>query len=231
MSDRDSFIDEVSEEVRRDRMFSLWKRYGPFVIGAVVAVVIATGVKAWLDGEAADAARQAGGALIAAADAPPAEAAAALESLAAETDHKGAALLARLRAAAALAAAGETAKAADAYDEVAADAGADRTLQDFAAYRAVALRAPAMEPVAAAAAFAPIAEGAGPFRLLGLEGQASAWIREGRRDDAIDALRRITEADETPNGLRQRVAATLTALGAPIDAAAPAGVSDTEGEG
>ena len=69
MSDRDSFIEEVSEEVRRDRMFSLWKRYGPFVIGGIVAVVALTGVKNWLDSEAEKAARQAGGALIAAAEA------------------------------------------------------------------------------------------------------------------------------------------------------------------
>ena len=34
----------VSEEVRRDRMFGLWKRYGPFVIGAIVVFVVGAAV-------------------------------------------------------------------------------------------------------------------------------------------------------------------------------------------
>ncbi|MEL6318680.1 MAG: hypothetical protein AAFR16_13700, partial [Pseudomonadota bacterium] len=35
----DTFIDEVTEELRRDRLFALFKRYGPFAIGAVVLLV------------------------------------------------------------------------------------------------------------------------------------------------------------------------------------------------
>lgn len=234
MSDRDSFIDEVSEEVRRDRMYALWRRYGGFVIGAIVAVVAAAGVKTWLDAEAKDEARRAGGAVIAAARGEPAAAAEALAALAEGSDNEGARLLARLRAAAALAETGETDAAAAAYDAVAADGAADPVLQDFAAYRAVALRAPAMAPEEAVAAFAPIAEGAGPFRLLGQEGQAGAWVRAGERDKAVEALRRIAETDEAPNGLKQRAVATLTALGAPLEDDASAGdgeAGDADGEG
>ena len=39
MSDTDSFIEEVTEEVRRDRLFAWMKRYGWMVIGAVIIVV------------------------------------------------------------------------------------------------------------------------------------------------------------------------------------------------
>ena len=39
MSDTDSFIDEVTEEVRRDRLFLLLRRYGWIGIAAVVAIV------------------------------------------------------------------------------------------------------------------------------------------------------------------------------------------------
>ncbi|PKP62151.1 MAG: hypothetical protein CVT86_08330, partial [Alphaproteobacteria bacterium HGW-Alphaproteobacteria-8] len=49
MSDSDSFIQEVSEEVRRDRMFRLWKRYAPLVLAAIVLVIGATALSAWLD--------------------------------------------------------------------------------------------------------------------------------------------------------------------------------------
>ena len=39
MSDTDSFIDEVTEEVRRDRMFLMLRRYGWIGALAVVAIV------------------------------------------------------------------------------------------------------------------------------------------------------------------------------------------------
>jgi hypothetical protein len=32
LSESDSFIQEVSEEVRQDRMFALWKKWGPYVL-------------------------------------------------------------------------------------------------------------------------------------------------------------------------------------------------------
>ena len=221
MSDRDSFIDEVSEEVRRDWMFALWKRFGPFVIGAIVAVVALAGVKTWMDAEAEKSARQAGGAVIAAADAPPAEAAEALMTLAGQTDHEGAALLARLRAAAALAETGDADGAAAAYDQVAADAKADKLLQDFAAYRAVALRAEDMAPADAAAAFEAMAIGSGAFRLLAIEAQAAAWLRAGDKDAAAQAFQVVAEDEAAPQGLRQRALAALTALG--VSLAEPVG--------
>ena len=39
MSDTDSFIEEVTEEVRRDRLFAWMKRYGWMLICAVIIVV------------------------------------------------------------------------------------------------------------------------------------------------------------------------------------------------
>ena len=44
MSDTDSFIDEVNEEVRRDRMFNLFRRDGWI---AVAAVLLLVGGAAW----------------------------------------------------------------------------------------------------------------------------------------------------------------------------------------
>jgi hypothetical protein len=32
VSETDSFIQEVTEEVRHDRMFRLWKKYGPYAV-------------------------------------------------------------------------------------------------------------------------------------------------------------------------------------------------------
>ena len=85
MADRDSFIDEVSEELRRDRMLTAWRRWGPWVVGVVVLAVAAAGVATWLDQQENVAAREAGARLIEAADIPdPAERAEALAAYAAE---------------------------------------------------------------------------------------------------------------------------------------------------
>ena len=56
MSD-DSFIREVDEELRSDRMQNIWKRYGKLIIAIAIAIVVVTaGYRFWLSyskGEAA----------------------------------------------------------------------------------------------------------------------------------------------------------------------------------
>lgn len=229
MSDRDSFIDEVSEEVRRDRYYDLWRRYGVVVIGAVIAVVIAAAGKTWYDAQSIKTAQAVGGAVIAAGDAPPSEAAEALSALADQTDHDGAATLARLRAAAAFAEAGDAEAAASAYDTVAADGSVSPLLQDFAALRAVLLRADAMGPDALIGALEPIAGGGGPFRLLALEAQALAHYELGDEGAAAAALTEIIEDAAVPQGLRQRVLSVMAAIG--VEPPAPEIEADGDAEG
>lgn len=220
MSNSDSFMDEVSEEVRRDRMFALWKKYGMFAIAGIVLVVGAAGGKAWLDHQAQVEAQRVGGAVIAASSAGPDDAAAALTAIAEQTDHAGAAVLARLRAAAALAESGDAEGAAAAYDVLASSPDADDLLKSFASFRALTLRADAMDPAEAAAAFEAVAGGSGPFRLLALEAQGAAQLQAGDRDAAVAAFQTVAEDEGAPQGLRQRALAALSSLGAeaPVNA-------------
>lgn len=89
MSDGDTFIHEVTEELRRDRLLSLWRRWGPFVLGGVVAAVAAAGYLAWDEQRREAEAREIGGALIQAARAgDPAAQADAYEKIA-ETAGSG----------------------------------------------------------------------------------------------------------------------------------------------
>src|SRR5690242_15701904 len=41
MNDNDSFIREVNEELRSAQMKAIWKRFGPFIIGIAVFIVLA----------------------------------------------------------------------------------------------------------------------------------------------------------------------------------------------
>jgi hypothetical protein len=48
MSDTDSFIDEVNEEVRRDRFYFMLKRYGWIAVLAVILLTAFPGIATWL---------------------------------------------------------------------------------------------------------------------------------------------------------------------------------------
>lgn len=217
MSDSDSFISEVSEEVRRDRMFALWRKYGPYVIGAIVLIVAAAGGKAYLDVQERSAAQEAGGALIAASEGSLDEQSVALTALAGSADHDGARLLAELRVAGLTAASGDAAAAAEAYDRVAASATVDPLLQDFAAYRATMLRGATMEPSAFADALSPIVNGSGPFRLLAMEARGIALVRAGDQAAGEEEMRAAHSDEAAPQAMRQRIEVLMTAIGGSLD--------------
>ena len=86
----EQFIREIDEDLRREKALKLWKRFGPFVIGAAVLVVVAVaadvGWTAWQESR-----RNAQAESFAAADALSAagrheQAAGAFEALASEAD-------------------------------------------------------------------------------------------------------------------------------------------------
>lgn len=218
MSNSDSFIEEVSEEVRRDRMFALWKRYGPYAIGALVAIVAAVGAVTWMEAREQAKAEAAGAALIAASIGGPEETARAMSVIADNAGSAGEAVLARLRAAGALSEAGDMAAAAEAYDAVAIDAEAGPLLRDFAAYRAVMMRGAAMAPSDFADALSPVVNGGGPFALLAREARGVALARAGAMEEAVEDLTAVLDAANAPDGLRSRAEAILVAIGAPPEA-------------
>lgn len=47
VTDRDTFLDEVTEAVRRDRLFRLWRRFGPYVITTIFLLVVAFAAWEW----------------------------------------------------------------------------------------------------------------------------------------------------------------------------------------
>ena len=45
----DGFFREVNEELRSDKVKAIWTRYGSLLIGAVIAIVVGTGVFAFYE--------------------------------------------------------------------------------------------------------------------------------------------------------------------------------------
>jgi hypothetical protein len=68
MSDTDSFIDEVTDEVRRDRLFAFFKRYGWIGVAAVVLIVGGAAYAEWKKAQDAAGAQAFGDAVMAAVD-------------------------------------------------------------------------------------------------------------------------------------------------------------------
>jgi len=214
VSDSDSFIQEVSEEVRRDRMFRLWRRYAPAVLGGVVLVVGATAFNAWRDHSRAAAAQEMGARMIAAGEAAaPAARAEAFLALADAADG-GAATLARLRAAAEVAAAGDAGGAAQAYGRIAEAADTEPAFAAFAAYRAAVLAAPQAGAAATIATLTPLTAEGGPFRLLALEARAAAHLALGDRAAARADLDAVAADPLATENLRARAREALATLGA-----------------
>jgi len=123
MSEHDVIFREVDEELRRERMRSLWRRFGPYVIGAAVVVVLIVAVNEgwtwWRNNSAAKASDQFYAALKLSDGGDLAGAKAALDKIV--TEGGGYATLARFKQAAMLAKEGKPADAVAAYDALAGD--------------------------------------------------------------------------------------------------------------
>lgn len=130
----ESFISEVNEELRSDRARKLWRTYGPWVIGACIAIVLAVagneGWSWWQNSNSSRSAQQFYDAQALAEIGDIAGAQAALERLESE-GSSGYPILARFREAGLLIRDGKTAEAVAAYDALATGQN-DRNLRELA---------------------------------------------------------------------------------------------------
>jgi hypothetical protein len=131
-------FNEVDEEVRREQLKKLWERYGNYLIGLCVLVVVAVGAwrgyQWWEIKQAAQSGAAFEQAVALAEGGKHQEAEAAFAKLAGD-GTAGYRLLARLRQAAELAVTDRKA-AVSAYDAIAADNSAGQVIEDLAAVRA-----------------------------------------------------------------------------------------------
>jgi hypothetical protein len=131
-------FNEVDEEVRREQLKKLWERYGNYLIGLCVLVVVAVGAwrgyQWWEIKQAAQSGAAFEQAVALAEGGKHQEAEAAFAKLASD-GTAGYRVLARLRQAAELAVTDRKA-AVSAYDAIAADNSAGQVIEDLAAVRA-----------------------------------------------------------------------------------------------
>ena len=214
MSNSDSFIEEVTEEVRREKLFGYLRRYG--WIG-VVCVLLLVGSAAWIEYRNAQtraAAEATGDALVAALtnediDAR-AQAIAAIETQGATT------AVTTLLTAAVRQEAGDADAAAATLATLATNQDIPALYRDLAAFKAAML--PNEDSAARMTTLQQLGQPGQPFRLLALEQIAYLQLDAGDTAAAIATLRQVEEDAAVPQGLRERVQTLMVALGEPLPA-------------
>jgi hypothetical protein len=209
VSNNDSFIDEVTEEVRRDKLYAAFRKYGWIGVVAILGIVGGTAWQQWQQSREEARAQAFGDAVLdaldlgapdermaALADVPATGAQAGLLGLMLSTDPEA-----------------DKAGALAALDGVAADETLSPLYRDLAILRRtivagtdtpIADRRTALEGIAAAGR---------PYRVLAQEQLAILALEEGQTDNAIALLTALLTDQEASEGLRTRARQLIVALG------------------
>ena len=212
LSNPDSFIDEVTEEVRRDKLFAFFRRYG--WIGVVLALLVVGGAayREWDKARSAAAAEAYGDALLAAVETPDAAGRkAALEAVTTAGDGR---IVQALLAAANAEQQGDKATALTALQSLADDGSVPQNYRDLATLKRVMLAGAGMQAADRIALMQDVATPGRPFRPLALEQIAMVEIETGDTDTGIRHLRDVLQEPLVSQALRSRVSQVIVALGA-----------------
>lgn len=217
MSETDSFIEEVSEEVRRDKLFALMRKYGWVGILAVFLLVGGAAFNEWRKASERSAAQDLGDHLLFALEQPEAaDRSQALSEIKGETSETRA--LIALLASAEAQSSGDLTVAAAALNGLISDTAAPKSFRDLATLKLVLLQAAEMPIEARRESLTSLASPGAPFRLLAEEQLAMLDVEEGNKDAAISRLKDIIGDVEVTAGLRNRASQLIVVLGGKIEA-------------
>lgn len=217
MSNSDSFIEEVTEEVRRERLFGLMRRYGWIAIVAFLLVVGGAAFNEYRKARIEAQAQALGDAMLAALNQDdPAARADALAQI--ETDgDEGAAVLGFLTASAKTEV-GDIDAAVAALNDVAGNADLPLIYRQVATFRSLLLQTDTLDAETRRAGFSELAVAGVPLRVLAQEQLAMIDIETGDTEAAIARLRPLLNDAESTAGLQRRALQAIVALGGTPDA-------------
>lgn len=215
MSDTDSFIEEVTEEVRRDRLFGLFRKYGWIAIVAVLAIVGGTAWNEYSKAQTRATAQAAGDAILNALEEDETDARiAALSGLRTRDDiTPGAQAIVALLNAAEQSGTGDDAGAQAALDEIAANGDLPEIYRQIATFKS-ASRAGNLSADERRVRLEALAAPGQALRVLSVEQLALIDLETGNTDAAIAKLQSLLVDAEATAGLRQRATQLIIALGA-----------------
>ncbi|MFZ7089559.1 hypothetical protein [Primorskyibacter sp. 2E233] len=216
MSNPDSFIDEVTEEVRRDKLFAMMKRYGWIAILLVLLLVAGTAWREYAQARDAAKAQSFGDAIMGALELQEPEARIAqLESV--QTDDTGAKAILQMLVAAEQGSEGNDAAAVAQLQAVADNTEVPKIYRQIASYKALARGADILTLDERRAGLEALAVPGQPLRLLAEEQLALVDIEAGNKDAALERLKNLVQDAEVTAGLRRRASQLIVALGGSLD--------------
>jgi len=216
VSNPESFIDEVSEELRRDRAMQYLRKYGWIAVVVVVLIVGGTAWNEWRKASAQASAEAFGESVLSALENnDTADRIAALADIEATGAQQG--LLQLLRAGELL----ETDRVAalDALEAAAQDDNLPDAYRQLAALKRVIAGQGVLPLEERQSVVAGLAQAGQPFRPLALEQSALLSLEAGDEAGAIAILQDLLEQSDVSESLRQRVTQLLIGLGAETGAA------------
>ncbi len=212
MSDTDSFIDEVTEEVRRDRMFLMLRRYGWIGAFAVVAIVGGAAYNEYSKSQAAAQSQKLGDDIITAlAENDAAGRASTLSQVQAGTP--GGAAVVEMLVATAQSNSEQVETAIAGLNKVASDGDLPVIYRQIASFKALTLQGDSLSVNDRRQQFEALAQPGAPLRLLAEEQLALIDISEGDADAAEERLQNILQDSEVTADLQQRASQLIVALG------------------
>jgi hypothetical protein len=216
MSDTDSFINEVTEEVRRDKLYTALRKYGWIGVVVVAAIVGGAAYSEYSKSQVRAQAQAAGDSMLAAlALDDSADRAAALAKV--ELENPSANAILSLMTAAEQSEAGETVAANETLQGVVNTADLPLIYRQIASFKALALSAGDLPAAERRTGYEAFSQPGNPLRLLAQEQLALIDIETGDAAAALVRFQAIIDDSETTSDLQQRALQVMVALGAEPD--------------
>jgi hypothetical protein len=218
-TDNEAFLREVDENLRRDQMAGLVKRWGSIAAGVVILCLAAVAlILWWRNHQTAAAGAEAEKLSTVLDDSQVGKATPTDPRLAdlGQSSHDGYRALAALTAAS-LAVHSNPADAAKRYEAIANDSAQPQPVRDLSMIRATTMQFDTLAPAQVVDRLKPLAVPGGPWFGSAGELTASAYLKMNRRDLAAPLLVSIAQDASVPPTIRSRAASMAAALGQTVN--------------
>jgi hypothetical protein len=219
----ETFVREVDENLRRDQLRDFFKKYGNWLIAAVVLFLAASGGMIWWrqhqvqkhQGEVEQLAqvyKDVG-------SGSTAQAQQQFDALS-KSSSKAVSASARFASAALKIQQGDVKGATNAYKELAADDGLPKPYRNIALIRQTALEFDLLQPQQVIARLEPLAKPGEPWFGTAGEMTALAMLKQGRNQEAGQLFAAISKDPGVPETIRTRAVQVAGSLGVDAEASA-----------
>lgn len=209
-----NLFQEVKEDLERQRLEALWKKYGFWVVLAAVGVVVSTASSTAYRSWKGDREMRLTEAHLAAAKpaVQPTESLASLEAFAAGIPGSGQGALALLRAGGVAMEQGEKARAIELFDKAAADAKTDPAFRQLGVLFSVQAQLDEGDPAQLSARLQPLTAPGAAWSFSALEAQGYLALRAGENEKAKEIFTALSQDDRVPQSLAARATDILRIL-------------------